>query len=44
VHACNPSYSEGGEQEDCSLRQPQAKKLLRPPHLNQQAGNFGVQL
>jgi hypothetical protein len=31
AHTCNPSYSGGGDREDCSSREVQAKKLARSP-------------
>jgi hypothetical protein len=33
VHACNPSFSGDGDQEDHSSRTAWAKKIVRP-HLN----------
>jgi hypothetical protein len=30
AHTCNPSYSGGRDQEDCSSKPPQAKSLARP--------------
>jgi hypothetical protein len=32
VHTCNPSYSGGGDQEDCCSRQ--SSKKFAKPHLN----------
>jgi hypothetical protein len=31
AHACNSSYSGGGDQEDLISRPAQVKKLVRPP-------------
>jgi hypothetical protein len=30
VHACNPSYSRGRDQEDCGLKPAQANSLRDP--------------
>jgi hypothetical protein len=35
VHACNTSYSGGGDQEDGCLRQPGQIVCKTPPHLSQ---------
>jgi hypothetical protein len=40
AHACNPRYSRGRDQEDCSLRPAQAKQLSRL-HLNKETGSDG---
>jgi hypothetical protein len=37
AHAYNPSYSEGRDGEDCSLKPARVKKFLRP-HLNEEQG------